>query len=172
MKGEALLRPFLQQASGQILQDDVNGFSSTSVIYFMIRRNPMRGGHCVNMDYGNYLCSADLPNLVSFIFVCKHTQLDEGKYDISNLFALYKDAECDRLSYSLCLFKNFHAKYLARPRRHIPIRKLADFLLQESRGFRTGLSRGFAGLMLVELLRSFHTIPNFLNKSQRPLSQG
>ncbi len=31
---------FLQQASGQIFKDDVNGFSSTSDIYFM--RTPLR----------------------------------------------------------------------------------------------------------------------------------
>jgi hypothetical protein len=50
-EGEAVLRPFLQQASRQILQDDVNGFSSTSDICFIIRSNPMEGGHCENMDH-------------------------------------------------------------------------------------------------------------------------
>jgi hypothetical protein len=40
---------------------------------------------------------------VTFIFVCKHTQLDEGKYDLCHLFALYKDSEYDRSSHSLCL---------------------------------------------------------------------
>jgi hypothetical protein len=36
--GNVLLRPphfFLQQASGQTFKDDVNGFSSTSFIYFL-----------------------------------------------------------------------------------------------------------------------------------------
>jgi hypothetical protein len=41
---------------------------------------------------------ADLPNLVSFKFVFKLTQ-----YDIRPLLSLYKDAEDDRFSYSLCL---------------------------------------------------------------------
>jgi len=37
-KGKALLRsrqPFLQQASGQIFEDDVNGFSTTTDIFFV-----------------------------------------------------------------------------------------------------------------------------------------
>jgi hypothetical protein len=55
--------------------------------------------------------------------------------------------------------------------RYTQTKTLADFLLQESCGFRTGLSRGFSRIMLTELLRSFHIIPNFLNKSKRAITR-
>jgi hypothetical protein len=57
----------------------------------------------VGLTLAKGITCADLPNLVSFMFVCKHTQLDEGKYGISHLFDPYKDAEYDRLTYSLGL---------------------------------------------------------------------
>ncbi len=36
-------RPFLRQASGHIFKDDVNGFSSTSAICFMLLKKQMIG---------------------------------------------------------------------------------------------------------------------------------
>ncbi len=38
VKGDTSPHPFLQQASRQVLKDDVNGFPSTSGIYFISSR--------------------------------------------------------------------------------------------------------------------------------------
>ncbi len=45
----------------------------------------------------------DLPNIAHVHICLQAYQLDEGKYDLCHLFALYKDAEYDRSSHSLCL---------------------------------------------------------------------